>query len=65
MRSAVSQQQWDAVMLPDMHVQYRGEEDLRHVMRLIDTELSEPYSIFTYRCSLTSASSPWCNHVNY
>jgi hypothetical protein len=33
------------------HVQYRGEEDLRHVMRLIDTELSEPYSIFTYRCT--------------
>jgi hypothetical protein len=32
-------------------LQYRGEEDLRHVMRLIDTELSEPYSIFTYRCS--------------
>jgi peptide alpha-N-acetyltransferase len=29
--------------------QYRGEEDLPHVMRLIDAELSEPYSIFTYR----------------
>ena len=32
--------------------QYRGEEDLPHVMRLIDAELSEPYSIFTYRCDL-------------
>lgn len=29
--------------------QYRGEQDLQHVMRLIDTELSEPYSVFTYR----------------
>ncbi|KAK9805322.1 hypothetical protein WJX73_001730 [Symbiochloris irregularis] len=29
--------------------QYTGERDLPHVMRLIDNELSEPYSIFTYR----------------
>lgn len=33
-------------------VQYRGEEDLPHVMRLIDAELSEPYSIFTYRSGI-------------
>lgn len=29
--------------------QYRGEVDIHHVMDLIDHELSEPYSIFTYR----------------
>ncbi|KAK9824186.1 hypothetical protein WJX72_008406 [[Myrmecia] bisecta] len=29
--------------------QYSGEDDLPTVMRLIDNELSEPYSIFTYR----------------
>ncbi|GAQ89761.1 peptide alpha-N-acetyltransferase [Klebsormidium nitens] len=29
--------------------QYLGEEDLPTVMGLVDTELSEPYSIFTYR----------------
>jgi hypothetical protein len=29
--------------------QYGGEEDLWLVMNLIDNELSEPYSIFTYR----------------
>ena len=28
---------------------YRGEQDLDHVMQLVDTELSEPYSVFTYR----------------
>eukprot|EP00208_Stichococcus_sp_RCC1054_P001021 CAMPEP_0206143600 /NCGR_PEP_ID=MMETSP1473-20131121/21134_1 /ASSEMBLY_ACC=CAM_ASM_001109 /TAXON_ID=1461547 /ORGANISM="Stichococcus sp, Strain RCC1054" /LENGTH=225 /DNA_ID=CAMNT_0053539077 /DNA_START=202 /DNA_END=879 /DNA_ORIENTATION=+ len=28
---------------------YQGEADLEHVMRLIDSELSEPYSVFTYR----------------
>ncbi len=32
-------------------MQYEGEEDLVGVMRLIDTELSEPYSVFTYRWS--------------
>ena len=31
-------------------VQYRGEQDLKTVMELVDNELSEPYSIFTYRC---------------
>lgn len=30
-------------------VQYKTEDDLALVMRLIDNELSEPYSIFTYR----------------
>ncbi|KAK9846812.1 hypothetical protein WJX84_008589 [Apatococcus fuscideae] len=29
--------------------QYRGEEDLHLVRGLVDVELSEPYSIFTYR----------------
>ena len=29
--------------------QYTGELDLPVVMQLIDNELSEPYSIFTYR----------------
>eukprot|EP00873_Tetraselmis_striata_P028140 jgi/Tetstr1/448404/TSEL_035674.t1 len=33
-----------------LHIRaYRGEEDLATVMALIDNELSEPYSIFTYR----------------
>lgn len=34
------------------HVTYRkygGEEDLDDVIRLVDSELSEPYSVFTYR----------------
>ncbi|KAG2423450.1 hypothetical protein HXX76_015321 [Chlamydomonas incerta] len=31
------------------YVQYKGEEDLPIVMDLVDKELSEPYSIFTYR----------------
>ena len=30
-------------------LQYRGEEDLHLVRGLVDVELSEPYSIFTYR----------------
>ena len=30
-------------------MQYMGEQDLPIVMHLIDNELSEPYSIFTYR----------------
>ena len=57
MRSAVMQQQWRRSHCPESRVQYRGEEDLRHVMRLIDTELSEPYSIFTYRCTLIICTS--------
>ena len=41
-------------------LQYRHEQDLATVMDLVDNELSEPYSIFTYRCSstITSAISP-------
>lgn len=35
-------------------MQYRDEHDLPEVMRLIDVELSEPYSIFTYRYFLHS-----------
>ncbi len=31
-------------------LQYGGEQDMYHVMQLVDNELSEPYSIFTYRC---------------
>jgi len=33
--------------------QYEGEVDLPLVMHLVDHELSEPYSIFTYRYFLT------------
>ena len=34
-------------------MQYRDERDLATVMDLVDNELSEPYSIFTYRyCNL-------------
>lgn len=29
--------------------QYTGENDIHYVMDLIDNDLSEPYSIFTYR----------------
>lgn len=38
-------------------VQYRDERDLATVMNLVDNELSEPYSIFTYRYFLTNW--PW------
>lgn len=30
-------------------LQYCGEQDMHYVMKLVDNELSEPYSIFTYR----------------
>ena len=36
-------------------VQYKGEQDMKLVKQLVDPELSEPYSIFTYRLFLT----PW------
>lgn len=36
-------------------LQYKGEEDMKLVKQLVDPELSEPYSIFTYRLFLT----PW------
>jgi N-alpha-acetyltransferase 30 len=32
-----------------VHTQYAGEQELGDVMELIDSTLSEPYSIFTYR----------------
>ena len=32
-----------------LHSQYADERDLPYVMSLVDAELSEPYSIFTYR----------------
>lgn len=32
---------------------YRGEEDLADIIALINIELSEPYSIYTYRYFLT------------
>jgi hypothetical protein len=39
---------------PTLHAlsfsQYTDERDLPLVMALVDAELSEPYSIFTYRC---------------
>ena len=28
---------------------YKGEEELPEIMKLIDKDLSEPYSIYTYR----------------
>jgi len=34
---------------PNFTKQYEGEQDLPTVMHLVDNELSEPYSIFTYR----------------
>lgn len=34
---------------PAPAVQYCGEKDIHYVMDLVDNELSEPYSIFTYR----------------
>jgi len=33
--------------------QYRGEDDLPYIMSLVQTELSEPYVIFTYRYFLS------------
>mmetsp|Transcript_3397 Transcript_3397/g.12270 ORF Transcript_3397/g.12270 Transcript_3397/m.12270 type:complete len:244 (+) Transcript_3397:70-801(+) len=38
-----------APLPPIEYRQYRDERDLPMVMELIDNELSEPYSIFTYR----------------
>lgn len=35
-------------------MQYCGEEDIHYVMNLVDNELSEPYSIFTYRYAKNS-----------
>lgn len=32
-----------------MYRQYTGEDDLPHIMALVQTELSEPYVIYTYR----------------
>jgi len=29
--------------------QYKGEEEIQEIFKLIDQELSEPYGIFTYR----------------
>jgi hypothetical protein len=29
--------------------QYNGETDLKYIMNLVQTELSEPYVIYTYR----------------
>ncbi|KAH7277212.1 hypothetical protein KP509_39G039900 [Ceratopteris richardii] len=40
-------------MVPIRYVSYEGEEQLPLIMTLIDDELSEPYSIFTYRYFLT------------
>ncbi|GAA5960745.1 hypothetical protein JCM3765_007316 [Sporobolomyces pararoseus] len=28
---------------------YRGEQDLKHIVSLVDDELSEPYNLYTYR----------------
>ncbi|KAK9832039.1 hypothetical protein WJX81_000834 [Elliptochloris bilobata] len=37
-----------------LYRQYRDETDLSYIMTLVDNELSEPYSIFTYRYFLHS-----------
>ena len=42
-------------------VQYAGEQDLPMVMELIDNELSEPYSIFTYRSYYLACFIPFHN----
>ena len=39
-------------------MQYTGEEDIHYVMDLVDNELSEPYSIFTYRSAARSYHDP-------
>jgi N-alpha-acetyltransferase 30 len=44
-----------------VRVQYADERDIELVTRLIDPELSEPYSIFTYRFFLT----PWPNLCHF
>ena len=51
----------EQVLLPALP-QYHGEQDLETVMQLVDNELSEPYSIFTYRwgpccCAVSRACS--------
>ena len=38
-------------------MQYRDERDLDTVMNLVDNELSEPYSVFTYRYWMISVDS--------
>lgn len=40
-------------------LQYRDERDLPTVMNLIDNELSEPYSIFTYRSAAIARNSAY------
>lgn len=34
---------------PIMYRQYAGESDLPHIMSLVQSELSEPYVVYTYR----------------
>ncbi|KAL0952578.1 hypothetical protein HGRIS_006834 [Hohenbuehelia grisea] len=36
-------------MQPIMYRQYLGEDDLQHVISLVQNELSEPYVVYTYR----------------
>lgn len=52
------------------YVSYKDETQLPDIMALIDQELSEPYSIFTYRyfitlwpdlCFMVSSLSSWYN----
>lgn len=38
---------------------YGSEHDLAHIMRLVSSELSEPYIIYTYRYFLVN----WYEHV--
>ncbi len=44
----------EETLRPAAIMQYTGEEDIHYVMDLVDNELSEPYSIFTYRYAVTS-----------
>lgn len=48
--------------MTDNHILYRpyaGESDLSHIMALVQSELSEPYVIYTFRYFLHQ----WCGRV--
>ncbi|KAI9207978.1 acyl-CoA N-acyltransferase [Polychytrium aggregatum] len=54
-----SQRSWDTARTDPAegeirYVPYKGEEQLPYLMALIDNDLSEPYSIYTYRFFLHS-----------
>ncbi len=48
--------------MSDNHILYRpyaGESDLQHIMTLVQSELSEPYVIYTFRYFLHQ----WCGRI--